>query len=82
MISRSSDFRSKNQPKIKLVEAENDFPVAKVTQVVVGSAHAVTNDPRIESALKQLLHKLVDHFHGLGEVPDIEIENKLVEKQP
>lgn len=61
---------------ITIVESENDFPFAKVTQVIVGSAHAVAKTPEAEEVLLGLLQKLVDQYHGDGPSPLVEVEYK------
>jgi hypothetical protein len=67
-------------PKVKVVEAENDFPIAKVTGVVVGSAHAVATSPEVEASLLELMRRLVERHHGEGPTPTVEVVRKDVEK--
>jgi hypothetical protein len=81
MIPRPSDLRKKEQPTIKVVESENDFPIAKVTHITVGSAHAVARDSRVAATLLQITQKLVERWHGAGPIPAIEVLNESTEQQ-
>ena len=59
----SERLRKKPDPKpdFKIIEAENDFPFAagSITDIRVGSVHAVATAPQ-EAALHELMRKLVD----------------------
>jgi len=52
--------------EVKIVEEENDFPIAKVTRLVVGSAHAQSKHADADASLLTLMQKLVDRYPGDG----------------
>lgn len=64
---------------IKIVEEENDFPIAKPDYMRIGSAHAVERGGDRE-ALNVLLKKFVDSINvSFGQTPEnnaIKIEEK------
>lgn len=64
---------------IKIVEEENDFPIAKPNYMRIGSAHAVERGSD-RPALVALLQKFADSINGgFGQAPEtntIDIEEK------
>lgn len=60
--------------EVKIVEEENDFPIVRVTRVVVGSAHAQSRNEQADTALRTLLQKLVDRYPGDGPNHTVELK--------
>lgn len=60
----------------RVIDAENDFPIANVTRVLVGSAHAVISGPQALSQLEALLGRLVADCHEPALVPAIEVQDR------
>jgi hypothetical protein len=73
-----TDRNRKNSEKstVKVVEEENDFPFDEVTDVRLGSAHAVSSDESRDQHLLELMRRLVAHVNVRGAEQEVFIEHK------